>query len=318
MAEAAVVQVAAPWVLLAALLLGTAALGVTALDGALAARAAGRPTRAGTAHPLTETARLLRQRRRTTVAADAVLRHVAVGGFVAAPLLMVAVVPLGEWVLADASVGVVWFNAVDVLVWVLAWLAGWGPNAVWPLVGGYRFLAQAMAYELPLMFALTAPAVAAGSLRVGDVAAAQSAEVGSGLPFVVWMPVAFVIYCTGVLAFSVRGPLSPAGGPALAGGVLAELSGFDRLLVLAGRAGLLAAGAAFAVPLFLGGGSGPLLPDWAWVLVKTAALLAVLVVVRRRLPALRPDRFLAVGWTVLLPAALLQLLVVAVVVVGRS
>jgi len=318
MAEAAVVQVAAPWALLAALLLGTAALGVTALDGALAARAAGRPTRAGTAHPLTETARLLRQRRRTTVAADAVLRHVAVGGFVAAPLLMVAVVPLGEWVLADASVGVVWFNAVDVLVWVLAWLAGWGPNAVWPLVGGYRFLAQAMAYELPLMFALTAPAVAAGSLRVGDVAAAQSADVGSGLPFAVWMPVAFVVYCTGVLAFSVRGPLSPAGGPALGGGVLAELSGVDRLLVLAGRSALLAAGAAFAVPLFLGGGSGPLLPDWLWVLVKTAALLAVLVVVRRRLPDVRPDRFLALGWTVLLPAALLQLLVVALVVVGRS
>ncbi|MEJ5943840.1 NADH-quinone oxidoreductase subunit H [Pseudokineococcus basanitobsidens] len=308
-----VVQVAAPWVLPAALLLGVAALGVTALDGALAARAAGRPASVGAQHPLVETARLLRQRRRTTVAADTLLRHVAVGGFVVAPLLMVAVVPLGAWVLADASVGVVWFNAVDVLVWVLVWLAGWGPNAIWSLTGGYRFLAQAMAYELPLMFALTAPAVAAGSLRVGDVAASQSA-----VPYVVWMPVAFLVYCTGVLAFSVRGPLSPAGGPAISGGVLGELSGVDRLLVLSGRAGLLVAGAAFAVPLFLGGGSGPLLPGWLWVLVKTAVLAAVLVVVRRRLPDVRPDRFLAVGWTVLLPAALLQLLVVSVVVVVRS
>ncbi|GAA2018382.1 NADH-quinone oxidoreductase subunit H [Pseudokineococcus marinus] len=308
-----VVQVAVPWVLLAAVLLGVAALGVTALDGALAARAAGRSASVGAQHPLVETARLLRQRRRTTVAADTLLRHVAVGGFVVAPLLMVAVVPLGEWVLADASVGVVWFNAVDVLVWVLVWLAGWGPNAAWSLTGGYRFLAQAMAYELPLMFALTAPAVAAGSLRVGDVAAAQP-----GLPHVVWMPVAFVVYCTGVLAFSVRGPLSPAGGAAISGGVLAELSGVDRLLVLAGRAGLLVAGAAFAVPLFLGGGSGPLLPGWLWVLVKTALLAAALVVVRRRLPDVRPERFLALGWTVLLPAALLQLLVVSVVVVVRS
>ncbi|WP_445262995.1 NADH-quinone oxidoreductase subunit H [Pseudokineococcus sp. 1T1Z-3] len=313
-----VVQVAAPWVLLAAVLLGVAALGVTALDGALAARAAGRPASVGAQHPLVETARLLRQRRRTTVAADTLLRHVAVGGFAVAPLLMVAVVPLGEWVLADASVGVVWFNAVDVLVWVLVWLAGWGPNAAWSLTGGYRFLAQAMAYELPLMFSLTAPALAAGSLRVGDVAAAQSGAAGAGLPYVVWMPVAFVVYCTGVLAFSVRGPLSPAGGPATSGGVLAELSGVDRLLVLAGRAGLLVAGAAFAVPLFLGGGSGPLLPGWLWVLVKTALLAAALVVVRRKLPDVRPDRFLALGWSVLLPAALLQLLLVSVVVVVRS
>ncbi|WP_298806705.1 NADH-quinone oxidoreductase subunit H [uncultured Pseudokineococcus sp.] len=308
-----VVQVAAPWVLLAALLLGMAALGVAALDGALAARAACRPASVGAQHPLVETARLLRQRRRTTVAADTLLRHVAVGGFAVAPLLMVAVVPLGEWVLADASVGVVWFNAVDVLVWVLVWLAGWGPNAAWSLTGGYRFLAQAMAYELPLMFALTAPAVAAGSLRVGDVAGGQQ-----GLPYVVWMPVAFLVYCVGVLAFSVRGPLSPAGGPVISSGVLAELSGVDRLLVLAGRAGLLVAGAAFAVPLFLGGGSGPLLPGWLWVLVKTALLTAALVVVRRRLPDVRPERFLALGWTVLLPAALLQLLVVSVVVVVRS
>ncbi|WP_299039436.1 NADH-quinone oxidoreductase subunit H [uncultured Pseudokineococcus sp.] len=318
MAEAAVVQVAAPWVLLAAVLLGALALAGSSLDGALAARAAGRPAGTGAGRPLTEVARLMRQRRRTTVAADRLLWRLATSSFVVAALLMVAVVPLGRWTLADASVGVVWFNAVDVLVWVLVWLAGWGPNAMHSLVGGYRFLAQAMAYELPLMFALTAPAVAAGSLRVGDVAAAQSAESGSGLPFVVWMPVAFVVYCIGVLAFSVRGPLSPAAGPALAGGVLGETSGLDRLLLLAGRSALLAAGAAFAVPLFLGGGSGPLLPDWAWVLVKTAALLAVLVVVRRRLPDVRPDRFLALGWTVLLPAALLQLLVVAVVVVGRS
>lgn len=313
-ATSEVVQVAGPWVLLAAVLLGAAALGVACLDGALAARAAGRPALAGAGTPFTEVARLLRQRRRTVVAADSLLWRTGVTGLVVAALLMVAVVPLGRWTLADSPVGVVWFNAIDVLVWALVWLAGWGPNSAFSLVGGYRFLAQALAYELPLMFALTAPAVAAGSLRVGDIALAQD-----GVPYVVWMPVAFVVYCAGVLAFSVRGPLAPVAGPGLSGGVLAETSGVDRLLLLAGRSALLAAGAAFAVPLFLGGGSGPLLPGWAWVLVKTLLLLAVLVVVRRRLPTVRPDRYLEAGWLVLLPAALLQLLVVAVVVViGRG
>ena len=60
------------------------------------------------------------------------------------------------------------------------------------------------------------------------------------------------------------------------------------------------------------------LPGWAWVLVKTAVVLAVLVWLRRRLPAFRPDTFLEVGWLVLLPAVLVQDLVVALVMVWRS
>ncbi len=88
----------------------------------------------------------------------------------------------------------------------------------------------------------------------------------------------------------------------------------DRLLLLAGRHALVVAGAAFAVPLFLGGGSGPLLPAWTWQLLKTLAVLAVLVVVRRRLPVLRPERFAEVGWVLLVPLTLLQLLLTSVLV----
>lgn len=305
--------VPAGWAVLGALLLMTLALAAAHLDGVLAARSGGLPMGVGARSPLTETARLMRQRRRTTVAADGPLWRIGGGGLLVAALLMVVVVPLGSWTLADLAVGVVWFNAMDVVVWAAVWLAGWGANSAYALVGAYRFLAQALAYELPLMFALTAPAVAAGSLRVADVAAAQD-----GLWFAVWMPVAFAVFCLGVVAFSVWGPFAPAAGADIAGGVLTETSGVDRLLLLAGRYALLAAGAAFAVPMFLGGGAGPLLPDWAWVLVKTLLLLAVLVVLRRRLPAVRADRFVEVGWLVLLPAVLLQVLVVAVIAVGRS
>ena len=148
---------------------------------------------------------------------------------------------------------------------------------------------------------------------VGEVAAAQHS-----LWFVVWMPVAFGVYCLGVLAFSVWGPFAPPAGADIAGGVLSELSGVDRLLVQGGRYALLVAGAAFAVPMFLGGGAGPLLPGWTWVLVKTAALLAVFVWLRRRLPAARPDLLMEFGWVVLLPAVLVQDLVVAVVVAWKG
>jgi len=302
------------WSLLVAFLLGCLALAAASLDGALAARGRGAGILAGGwSAPLAETARLMRQRRRTLVAADVLLWRTGGAALLVVALLKVVVVPVDGSALADLAVGVVWFNAMDVTVWAAVWLTGWGANSAHALIGGYRFLAQGLAYELPLMFALTAPAVAAGSLRLAEVEAAQQ----GGAWFVLWMPVAFAVYCLGVVAFSVWGPLSVAAGVDLAGGVLSELSGVDRLLVLAGRYALLAAGAAFAVPMFLGGADGPLLPGWAWFALKTVLLLSVLVVLRHRLPALRPDRFVEVGWLVLLPAVLLQVLVVSVVAVWR-
>jgi NADH-quinone oxidoreductase subunit H len=312
MAEVSVTTVGPAWALAAAALLGGLVFIAAALDGVLTARGDGA---AGGAigRPFGEAARLMRQRRRTTVSADTLLWRIGGGGLVVAALLMVTVVPLGRWTLFDLDVGVVWFNAMDVAVWALVWLTGWGANSAHALVGGYRFLAYGLGYELPLMFALVAPAIAAGSLNVGRVAAAQE-----GLWFVVWMPVAFGVYCLGVLAFSVWGPLAAALGADVAGGARAELSGVDRLVFEIGRYALLAAGAAFAVPMFLGGGAGPVLPGWAWVLVKTVGLLVPLVWVRRRLPVFRPDTFLEVGWLVLLPAVLLQDLVVAAVAAWRG
>lgn len=308
----AVTVVPGIWALGAAVLLSCLGLYAATVDALLSVR--GRRGSAGAVTtPLSEVARLLRQRRRATVAADALLWRIGGTGLIVVALLKVTVVPLGHWTLFDLDVGVVWFNAMDVSVWALVWLAGWGPNSAHSLVGGYRFLAHGLGYELPLMFALVAPAVAAHSLRVGTVVAAQH-----GLWFAVWMPVAFGVYCLGVVAFAVWGPFSPALGADIAGGVSAELSGVDRLAFQAGRYLLLSAGASFAVPLFLGGGAGPLLPDWAWVLVKTVAVLTVLVWLHRRVPALRPDKFMEIGWMALLPAVMVQDLVVAVVAVWRG
>ncbi len=289
------------WVPVLAVVLAALTAVTATVDGALTGRAD---------RPWAELARLLRQQRRTTLAADTLLGR---GAVVLAPviaLLMAAVVPLGSWTVSDLSVGVVWFNALDVVLWAVFWLAGWGTNSALSLVGGYRFLAQALAYELPLMFALTAPAIAAGSLRVGDVVSAQH-----GLWFVVWMPVAFGVFCLAVLGFTARGPFAAPAGRDLAGGLTAELSGVDRLLLSAGRWALLVAAAGFGVSLFLGGGAGPLLPGWAWVLVKTVVLAVALAAAGRRVPLLRAERFTEVAWLVLLPAVLVQLLVVAVVVV---
>lgn len=306
MADPLSLAFAAPFLLaLAALSLTTAGLAA-----ALEARDRGRPVGPAFAVPIRETARLLRQRPRRTVAADRLLWRAASSSVVPLAVLIVAFVPLSGHALVPHALGVVWVNALDVVAWAVMWLLGWGANSLPGLVGGYRFLALALAYELPLMFALTAPAIAAGSLDLAEIAAAQD-----GVWFVVWAPIAFAAYCWGVLGFSVRPPMDPGAGTDLNGGILAELAGADRLLVQAGRHALLVAGSAVAVPLFLGGGDGPVLPGWAWVLVKTAVVSVLLVLVSRRVPTLRPDKLLEVGWVVVLPLVVLQDLVVAVLAV---
>ncbi|WP_106400849.1 NADH-quinone oxidoreductase subunit H [Actinocorallia populi] len=286
------------------------ALGAAGWDSVLAARDAGRgrALRAA-ADPLREAARLLLRPPRTVAAADRLLLRAGVVLLPAVALLAAMVVPLGNAMVMDPAVGVVWFNAVEVAVWAAVWLVGWGSNSAFGLVGGYRFLAQGLAYELPHMFALTTVGLGAQSLRVGEIVQAQQ-----GLWFVVWMPVAFAVYLLSVLAMAFWGPLAHPVADDAAGGAAVELSGPDRLFFLAGRYALLAVAAAFAVPLFLGGGAGPLLPAWAWSLVKTAVVLGGLVWAGRRFPVVRMDRFAEAAWTVLIPAVLVQMLVVGIAV----
>jgi len=282
------------------LLAAFTAIGALA-DALLAARADARRLSMGVlVVPLAEVPRLLAAQRRTTLAPDSLVWRLG---------LAAVVIPFGQVTASRMSVGVVWFNAMEVLTWAGLWMAGWGPNAALSLVGGYRFVAQGLAYELPLMFALISAAAGAQSLDVAGIAEAQGR-----LWFVVWMPAAFAIYLASVYAFSFLGPFGYPAGRDLAGGVLAELSGPDRLVLQAGRWLLLTAGAAMAVPLFLGGGAGPLLPAWAWSAVKTVAVLLLLVWGRRRLPLIRADRYAELAWVVLIPLAIAQALAVALVV----
>ncbi|MGI5203424.1 complex I subunit 1 family protein [Spirillospora sp. CA-108201] len=283
------------------LVLGVLAVAAASFGGALA----GRP-----AEPFREAARLLTVQRRVTARADVLLTRIGVVSLPVAAALAALVVPFGDRVAVGTRVGVVWFNAMEVVAWGSVWLAGWGVNSVFGLVGGYRFLAQGLAYELPHMFALITAALAAHSLDLRAIGQAQD-----GVWFAVWMPVAFAVYLVSAAAMAFWGPFDHPVGDDVAGGVLAELSGPDRLVFLAGRLGLLVVASAVAVPLFLGGGAGPLLPAWLWSPLKTCAVLALLVWTRRRLPVLRMDRAMTVAWALLVPASVLQMLVVAIVVV---
>ncbi|MWA16254.1 NADH-quinone oxidoreductase subunit H [Streptomyces sp. BA2] len=262
--------------------------------------------------PGREVLRQLVQQPRRIRAADVLLIRIGTALLPVAAVMAAVVLPLGFRSVSDLPDGIVWFNAMEALAWAAVWMAGWGPNSTLSLIGGYRFLAQGLAYELPHMLAITTAALGAESLKVGEVVDDQA-----GLWFVVWMPAAFGIYLLSAMAMAFWGPFDQPAGRDVAGGAAAELSGPDRVLFLGGRWLLLVVAAAFSVPLFLGGGHGPLLPGWAWTVLKTAAVLAFLVWARRRVPTLRMERYLELAWVVLTPLAILQALVVAVVVLNR-
>jgi NADH-quinone oxidoreductase subunit H len=300
------------WVLLLPVLLGAVTAAAYAFDGALSARARG-SARPGLLGPVRAAARLLVTQRRTTLAADARLRYAGVLALPVAAVLAAAVLPLGAAPVADLGVGVVWFNAMEVVAWAAVWMVGWSGNNALSLVGGYRFVAQGLAYELPHMFAIITAALGAESLRVTTIVDAQR-----DLWFVAVMPVAFVAYLVSAVGMAFWGPFDAPVGRDLAGGAAAELSGVDRLLFAGGRRLLLVVAAAMSVPLFLGGGNGPLLPPWAWVAIKTAGVLALLVWLRRRFPTVRMDRFTELSWVVLVPLTIAQALVVALVVLRQG
>ncbi|MCZ2402538.1 NADH-quinone oxidoreductase subunit H [Paenarthrobacter sp. Z7-10] len=295
--------------LLGLILLGALGYATAAWSAVLRAKSSGTPAVASWSYPGRETARLLVRQRTASPGADTMLSRIGVVLLPMAAMMAILVIPLGTNAITDLSVGVVWFNAMEVLAWAAVWMVGWGSNSVWGLVGANRFLAQGLAYELPHMFALITAGVGAGSLRVSDIADHQG-----HLWFAVYMPVAFVVFLLSGLAFSFSPPFAQAFGADIAGGAAAQLSGVDRLLLRTGRYLLLAAAAAMSVPLFLGGGAGPLFPGWVWMLLKTLAVLAVLVGAGHRLPGVRMERFTEISWLVLLPLTIVQALAVSIFV----
>ncbi len=259
--------------------------------------------------------RLLLKERSSTPMPDALLWRLGVVLVFTVPVLAAVVIPLAPGVaVADLPVGIVWWTALMALLWVGVFMVGWGPNSAYPMVGGYRFIAQALAYEMPLAIVVITVGLLAGSLRVSDIVAGQE----GGLWYALWAPAAFFVYLMSATAQAFWGPFATPIASDLAGGVRAELGGVDRLVFTVGRYAALVVAAAFAVPLFLGGHHGPLLPGWLWIIVKTLLVLALLVSARWIWPRLRLDRFEEFAWVVLIPLTLVQLFVVGAIVLLRG
>jgi NADH-quinone oxidoreductase subunit H len=254
------------------------------------------------AAPVRESALLFLQERRSTERPDAAawaLAPMLLAGASATAIALVLWMPLVG--LPEIQSGIVYFGAAMAMVMVAVYLNGWGANSVFPLIGGYRFIALALSIEMPLALVLIAAALPAQSLGVADIVESQHAMWN-----VVRQPLGLPLYLIAGLGLTFRGPLALPDAADLAAGGEAELGGAALTLWRAARAAVLVAVATMGAAVFLGGWLGPWLPGVVWLAVKTLVLVAVLVAAEHRMARMRLEQFVVIAWVVLIPVALVD------------
>jgi len=289
-------------------LLATGAWAGAVMDRLAFAWTAGRPASCALAAPLRQGAAWLLTQRLTTERPDALNWLLATLAYLGLAGVGLSVVPVAPGVVvSDSPVGLVLWGAVEALTVVVVFLHGWSANAPFPLIGAYRFVAIGLPAMLLSMFVLIAAALPAESLSAVAVVEAQR-----GLWNVVRQPPGLVLFLMLGLAITLRGPFDYADGADIAGGTTADVSGPARAAWEVARLGMLVSVSAMAATAFLGGYLGPVLPGPLWLGLKTLAVMALLVAASHAFARLPPSRMLTVMWTILLPLAFLDLVLVGV------
>jgi NADH-quinone oxidoreductase subunit H len=199
-------------------------------------------------------------------------------------------------------------------------LAGWSSNSKYSLLGGLRSAAQMISYELSYGLALAAVIMLAGSLSLREIVLSQSGRWFGFIPrwYIFVQPLGFFIYMAAGVAETNRAPFDfPEAEQELVAGYHTEYSSMSFALFFLAEYVNMVTVSAVATSLYLGGWLGPLLPDWldwVWFVAKVFLLLFFYVWMRWTLPRYRYDQLMEFGWKWLLPAAVLNLLATAALV----
>ncbi len=247
--------------------------------------------------------------------ADRVIFLLAPAIVAATALLIFAVVPFGEGltlggkeiplVITDLNVGLLYALALSSLGLYGVALGGWSSNSKYSLLGGIRGVSQMISYELSLGLSLVPVVMLARSFSLVDIVEAQARY-----PFILLQPVSFLIFFVSALAEIKRIPFDlPEAENELVAGYHTEYSGMRFGLFFLGEyVTMLVLGALVAV-FFLGGWRGPLFPPIIWFLLKVLIVPFVMIWIRATLPRLRYDQLMNLGWKLLVPVGLLNILV---------
>jgi NADH-quinone oxidoreductase subunit H len=241
-------------------------------------------------------------------------------------LVILAVIPWGNYItvfgrqiplyLTDINVGVLYLVSIASISVYGIVLAGWSSNNKYAMMGGLRSSAQMISYELALGLALIGPILIAGTMSLLDIVEAQNP-----VWFIVYQPVGAIIFFVASVAEVNRAPFDmPEAEQELTAGYHAEYSGMKFALFFMAEYVKMIAVSAIGATLFLGGFRGPFVDQIPilgpfYLFFKILVLLFFLIWLRATLPRLRYDRLMAFGWKILLPLALANVFLTAVVLV---
>lgn len=235
---------------------------------------------------------------------DAWLYHGAPPLLLLSAVLALATVPWAPGFRGlDLDAGAILFSACLAYVTPAVFMAGWGAGRPLQVIGGFRFIALMLAFEMPLVMAVTAVGAPAESLRPSAIV-----EVQHAVPLALSQPLAFALWVPAVMAVCFVPPFDlPQAGGELGGGVFSSYTGLHAGVVALAQRVLLLAVAGMTAALFLGGWQGPLLPPALWMVAKTVGVAAAMLWLGRRVPRVRIEQLLPFAWRVAIPLAILAI-----------
>jgi NADH-quinone oxidoreductase subunit H len=247
-------------------------------------------------------------------AADRWVFTLAPGVFLVPVILSFVVIPFGRTVWAEnLDVGIFFLLAVSAVQVIGVLMAGWASANKFSLIGAVRAAAQLIAYELPLILAAVSVAMLAGTLSLVGIVESQR-----DVWYVLLQPLPFLIFVMASLAELVRTPFDmPIADSEIIFGAYTEYTGLKFAFFLLGEYAGIVLLSAVASVLFLGGYLAPpflgFIPDPLWMAAKIGAVSFVIIWLRATYPRLREDQLQRFSWIVLIPLALVNILVTAVV-----
>jgi len=241
-----------------------------------------------------------------------------------AALSSLAVIPFFDgFVIADINIGLLFILAMSSLGSYGLILSGWSSDSKYAFLGGLRSSAQVISYEIALGLSLVGVMIMAGSLNLTEIVKAQAAY-PTGM-YAIPQFLGFFVFIIAAIAEINRSPFDlPECESELVAGYFVEYSGMRFALFYAAEyIGMIVMGS-LAVTCFLGGWTIPHLltamlpfleyvPGVIWFALKLYLIIFFYYWIRATLPRYRYDQLMAIGWKVLIPLALLNIVITGII-----
>lgn len=229
--------------------------------------------------------------------------------------MVLATIPFTDkFQFADIGIGLLYYIAISGISTVGIVAGGWASNNKYALLGGMRAAAQMISYEIPLVMSVLGVILIAGSLNLNEIVAAQE-----HYWFIIMQPLAFIIFVIASISELNRTPFDlPEAESELVAGFHTEYSGFRWAFYMLSEYVYLFAMSALTTVLFLGGWLAPFdfvdfIPGAVWFALKFSVVIFVMIWIRASFPRIRADQLMEFGWKVLLPLALANIFITAIV-----